>query len=67
MILDDVIVLSKTPEEHLKRLEASAAGLKLKSSKCTFFKREITYLGHLIISDPSKIEAVMKWPIPETV
>ena len=49
--LDDVIVYSQTPEEHLERLEAvfkklSAYGLKLKPSKCTFFQEEITYLGH---------------------
>ena len=54
--LDDVIVFSKTPDEHLERLEAvfqkfSDAGLKLKPSKCTFFKSEITYLGHLITSE----------------
>ena len=74
--LDDVIVFSKTPDEHLERLEAvfqklSAAGLKLKPSKCTFFKTEITYLEHLITSegvatDPKKIEAVIKWPRPKT-
>ena len=45
--LDDVIVFSKTPDEHLERLEAvfqklSAAGLKLKNSKCIFFKNEIS-------------------------
>ena len=54
--LDDVIVCSKTPKEHLERLETvfqklSAAGLKLKPSKCTFFKTEITYLGHIITSE----------------
>ena len=54
--LDDVIVFSKTPDEHLERLQVvfqklSAAGLKLKPSKCTFFKTEITYLGHLITSE----------------
>ena len=43
--LDDVIVFSQTPEEHLKRLEAvfkklKFAGLKLKPSKCTFFKKK---------------------------
>ena len=39
--LDDIIIFSDTKEEHLKRLEAvfqklSAAGLKLKPSKCFF-------------------------------
>ena len=51
---------------------ATKAGLKLKPSKCTFFKTEITYLGHLITSegvgtDPKKIKAVIKWPRPKTV
>ena len=75
--LDDVIVFSKTPDEYLERLEAvfqklSAAGFKLKPSKCTFFKTKITYLGHLITSegvatDPKKVEAVLKWPRPQTI
>ena len=51
--LDDVIVYSKTPEEHLKRLQAvldqfAISGLKLKPSKCHFFKENLTYLGHEI-------------------
>ena len=50
--LDDVIVYSETPEDHLTRLQAVFAhfahhGLKLKPSKCHFLK-EITYLGHNI-------------------
>ena len=41
--LDDIIVFSKTPEEHIKRLrdifeKLAAAGLRLKPSKCQFFK-----------------------------
>ena len=41
--LDDIIVFSKTPEEHIERLRGmfeklAAAGLKLKPSKCEFFK-----------------------------
>ena len=41
--LDDSIVFSKTPEEHIERLRGvfeklSAAGLRLKPSKCEFFK-----------------------------
>ena len=75
--LDDVIVYSQTPEEHLERLEAvfkklSAYGLKLKPSKCTFFQEEITYLGHLITADgiatdPKKVQVVKDWPTLETV
>ena len=49
--LDDVIVYSKTPEEHLLRMRVvfdriREAGLKLKPSKCDIFKREINYLAH---------------------
>ena len=41
--LDDIIVFSKTPEEHIGRLwgifeKLTAAGLRLKPSKCKFFK-----------------------------
>ena len=75
--LDDIIIFSDTREEHLKRLEAvfqklCAAGLKLKPSKCFFFREEIEYLGHVvsgkgISTNPKKIEAVSKWPTPKTV
>ena len=66
--LDNIIIYSKIPEEHMKRLEAvfkklSKAGLKLKPSKCEFFKSEITYLGHIvsnegIATDPKKIKGI---------
>ena len=75
--LDDIIVFSDTKEKHLKRLEAvfqklMAAGLKLKPTKCFFFRDEIEYLGHVvsgkgISTNPKKIEAVTKWPTPKTV
>ena len=68
--LDDIIIFSDTKEEHLKRLEAvfqklCAAGLKLKPSKCFFFREEIEYLGHVvsgkgISTNPKKVEAVSK-------
>ena len=61
----------------MKRLEVvfqklAAAGLKLKPSKCHFFKEEIEYLGHVvsgegISTNPKKVEAVTKWPTPQTV
>ena len=74
--LDDIIIFSDTKEEHLKRLEAVfqkliTAGLKLKPSKCHFFREEIEYLGHVsgkgISTNPKKVEAVAKWPTPQTV
>ena len=75
--LDDIIIFSDTKEEHLKRLEAvfqklHAAGLKLKPSKCHFFREEIEYLGHVvsgkgISTNPKKVEAVAKWSTPKTV
>ena len=75
--LDDVILFSKTPKEHIERLEAvfqkiSEAGLKLKPSKCEFFRSRIHYLGHIVSkngieTDPKKIEAIKNWPVPRTV
>ena len=49
--LDDVIVFSDTPEEHLRRMRVvfdrlHEHGLKLKPSKCEVFKSEINYLAH---------------------
>ena len=48
------------------------AGLKLKPSKCEFFRSKITYLGHVVSAvgietDPRKIEAVKDWTVPKTV
>ena len=75
--LDDIVVFSSTFEEHIERLEAvfrrlQTNNLKLKASKCEFFKREVTYLGHVvskegISTDPAKTEAVLNWPVPKTV
>ena len=75
--LDDVIIFSTNPEDHIIRLRAvlqklRAAGLKLKPSKCEFFKDRISYLGHIVSkdgveTDPKKVRAIQKWPKPETV
>ena len=61
--LDDIIIFSKNEGEHLKHIEIifqklKEAGLKLKESKCDFFKKEIHYLGHLI-----SIKGI--YPLPE--
>ena len=46
--------------------------MKLKLSKCTFFKDRIAYLGHIVSKqgievDPKKVEVIKKWPRPKTV
>ena len=40
--LDDIIIFSKTPKEHIQRLRGV-----LKPKKCEFFKSKISYLGHI--------------------
>ena len=51
--LDDLIIFSETEEEHLKHLKIvfgrlREANLRLKRSKCEFFKESLPYLGHKI-------------------
>jgi len=75
--VDDIIVYSSTVEEHLVRLKElfdrlRTANLKLKPSKCHLLRAEIKFLGHVVSAevvstDPSKVEAVRDWPVPEDV
>ena len=72
--LDDIIIFSRNEKEHLKHIEIifqklKAAGLKLKESKCDFFKKEIHYLGHLISDEgihplPEKLDTIRNMPKP---
>ena len=74
--LDDIIIFSKTEEEHLQHLEEifvrlQKFGLKLKREKCSFFKKHIQYLGHLVSERgfellPEKLESIHKMPAPRT-
>ena len=74
--LDDVIVFSDMPEEHLRRMHVvfdclREHGLKLKPSKCEVFKLEINYLAHHVSQKgvlPSKInlESIAQCPPPDT-
>ena len=54
--LDDVIVYSHTEEDHLRQLQAvferfQEHGLKVKLSKCSFLREQITFLGHEVFAD----------------
>ena len=75
--LDDIIIFSRTVEEHLERLvrvlgRLRSAGLKLKPEKCSLFQRSVSFLGHVvsgegIATDPEKIKTVTEWPVPTSV
>lgn len=75
--MDDIVVRGQTFSESLQRLEhifqrLSLANLKLRLSKCTLFKKEIKFLGHIvsesgISTDPDKISAIADWPVPRSV
>ena len=69
--LDDLIVFSEMPEEHLRRMRVVFDGLKLKPSKCDVFKSEINYLAHHVSQKgvlPSKknLELIAQCPPPDT-
>ena len=51
--LDDIIIFSKTPQEHLLHIrmvfkKLKSANRSTKKSKCSFFSKEIQYLGHIL-------------------
>ena len=74
--LDDIIIFSQDESQHLEHLEIvfshlREAGLKMKCSKCDFFKSEIHYLGHLISPEgisplPNKLDSIKHMPAPNS-
>ena len=72
--LDDVIVHSSNFKDHLDNLEMVFRqlrnfGLKLKPSKCKFFRTRLQYLGHVVSAtgvetDPEKTQPLRDWPVP---
>jgi hypothetical protein len=75
--LDDILIFSKSHEEHvghvrtvLERLQKYQYYCKL--SKCEFFKRSVTFLGHIVSAegvrpDPRKTSVVRDWPKPTNI
>ena len=72
--LDDIIVYSKTIQEHMERLEqvfqrTREANLKLCPDKCSYFQKEVKFLGHVVSeegigTDPEKVDKISNWPRP---
>ncbi|GJV75749.1 putative reverse transcriptase domain-containing protein [Tanacetum coccineum] len=77
VFIDDILVYSKSEEEHEQHLRIVLEILRQKKlyakfSKCEFWLQQVAFLGHIvsadgIIMDPSKVEAITKWPRPTTV
>ena len=75
--LDDIIVFSRTAEDHMEHLERiftalQMADLKIKVLKCEFFKKHVSYLGFLIGEtgircDRTKVEAINKIATPTSI
>ncbi|WVZ94013.1 hypothetical protein U9M48_039957 [Paspalum notatum var. saurae] len=76
VFIDDILIYSKTEEEHevhlrlvLQRLREHKLYAKLK--KCEFWIDEVPFLGHIISKggiavDPRKISAITNWEVPQT-
>ncbi|MCI26405.1 retrotransposon protein, partial [Trifolium medium] len=72
-----ILIYSKSEEEHQEHLRIVLQVLKEKKlygklSKCEFWMKEISFLGHVISSegiavDPTKVDAVLQWSTPESV
>ena len=70
--LDDIIIFSENELQHLEHREIvfsrlREAGLKIKCSKCDFFRSEIHYLGHFISPEgisplPNKLDCIKHMP-----
>ena len=74
VFVDDILVYSKTLEEHITHLTSvfqilQQQGFLLKHSKCSFGQQQLEYLGHIIsgqgvATDPAKLKAIANWPTP---
>jgi hypothetical protein len=74
---DDILVYSKSMEEHEEHLRIVLQRLRehqlyAKFSKCEFWIKEVLFLGHVvslegIMVDPGKVKEVLEWKPPTTV
>ncbi|GJU57266.1 putative reverse transcriptase domain-containing protein [Tanacetum coccineum] len=77
VFIDDILVFSKSKEEHEEHLRTVLQILRqeklyAKFSKCEFWLSKVAFLGHIVSTegitmDPAKVEAITKWPRPTYV
>ena len=76
VFIDDILIYSKTADEHAKLVEwvltrLEAEGYYAHPDKCEFFQREVSFLGHVVSEQgvavqQHKVKAVTEWPVPTT-
>ncbi|KAJ4745738.1 polyprotein [Rhynchospora pubera] len=77
VFIDDILIYSRSIEEHAKHLRIVLSRLREcklygKFSKCDFWLSKVAFLGHVISGeglavDPSKVQAVTEWSQPKSV
>jgi hypothetical protein len=77
VFIDDILVYSRNEEEHEGHLRLVLQKLRdhklyAKLSKCEFWLKQVTFLGHVISKggisvDPSKVQDVLSWKAPTSV
>ena len=77
VFIDDILVYSKDAQEHEHHLRIVLQTLRenqlfTKLSKCDFWLKEVSFLGHIVSAegirvDPVKIEAIVNWKPPRNV
>jgi hypothetical protein len=77
VFIDDILIFSKTEEEHEKHLrlvleKLGSNQLYAKFSKCEFWLTKVAFLGHVISAegisvDPGKVRDVLNWMPPTNV
>ena len=77
VFIDDILVYSKDAQEHEYHLRIVLQTLRenklfAKLSKCDFWLKEVSFLGHIVSAegirvDPVKIQAIMNWKPPRNV
>ncbi|WVZ70158.1 hypothetical protein U9M48_018846 [Paspalum notatum var. saurae] len=77
VFIDDILIYSKTEEEHAKHLRIVLQTLRehklyAKLKKCDFWLNQVSFLGHIISgegisADPIKIQAITDWKRSTTI
>jgi hypothetical protein len=77
VFIDDIMIFSKNEEDHDEHLRLVLQKLRLnqlyaKLSKCEFWLKKVSFLGHIISEggisiDPSKVKSVLSWNTPRNV